>query len=251
MSIRLLVCSLVAGLGVSACASLPFSHGPHWSYAGKEGPEHWGSLSKDFALCSSGKNQSPVDLGAARHTRGGKLSFQHAVLPYTVENNGHTIQAVPGEEREALTLGERRFALKQFHFHVPSEHTFRTKFYPMEIHFVHQSQAGELAVLAVTVKEGAENPSLQPLLASPLKAGESVALADVLDIGPLFPSRRAHYRLNGSLTTPPCSEGVNWIVFTSPIQASKAQIARMAELIGQANNRPVQPINARVVVEES
>lgn len=250
MSYRLLLCSLAAGLSVSVLAAEPSPVPPHWSYEGRESPAHWGELSADYATCSKGRNQSPVDLAEAIPTGKGKLSFRHRPQHYRVENNGHTIEAVPARVQEALVIGKRHFALKQFHFHVPSEHTFRTRQFPMEIHFVHQGRQDELAVLAVMVREGATNPALQPLLAHPLAPGESVALTEALDISPLLPARRTHFRLGGSLTTPPCSEGVNWVVFVSPIEASPAQIRRMAELIGHPNNRPVQPLNARIVIEE-
>ena len=120
----------------------------------------------------------------------------------------------------------------------------------MEAHFVHQSDSGELAVLGVMFVEGKENPALKPLLAQPLKAGEKAELTNKLDIMPMFPRGQKHYRLNGSLTTPPCSEGVNWIVFKHPVSASKAQLEAMRAMIGHDNNRPVQPLNARIVVEE-
>ena len=120
----------------------------------------------------------------------------------------------------------------------------------MEAHFVHQSEAGELAVLAVMFEEGKENPALAPLLAKKLQAGEKEKLAEKLDVMPLFPEGQSHFRLNGSLTTPPCTEGVNWVVFKTAVNASKAQLDAMRDMIGHANNRPVQPLNARLVIEE-
>lgn len=269
MSPRLLFCALACGLVLSACATPPpappmlastskatppqpagSAKVPrHWSYTGNENPLFWGELSEDYLHCKHGRNQSPVDLHEATGTSKGKLAFRHPPAFYTVTNNGHTIEAVPDTTVDNLRIGQTPFSLKQFHFHVPSEHTFRTKHFPMEIHFVHQSRTEELTVLAVMVKEGRKNPTLQPLLERTLTTGESFRLSEVLDITPLFPEKRAHFRLNGSLTTPPCSEGVHWMIFTSPIEASDAQIARMRELIGVANNRPVQPLNARIVIE--
>lgn len=223
---------------------------PNWSYTGKDGAEHWGDLSPVYAACRLGKNQSPVDLSDIKTTRDNSVKFHYEPLAFNVENNGHTIQVTPEESAQTLHLGNKAFTFKQFHFHTPSEHTFHAKYFPMEAHFVHQSDAGELAVLGVMFKEGEENPALQPLLAKSLKAGDKIKLDGKLDVMPLFPEGQSHFRLNGSLTTPPCSEGVNWIVFKTPVNASKAQLDAMRQMIGQDNNRPVQPLNARIVVEE-
>ncbi|MFC0035940.1 carbonic anhydrase [Cardiobacterium valvarum] len=223
---------------------------PHWSYTGKDDPTHWGELSPAFVTCKLGKNQSPVDLSSANAKGDNSVEATYPPLAYSVENNGHTIQATPTDAVKTLKLGGEAFTLKQFHFHTPSEHTFLSKYFPMEAHFVHQNERGELAVIGVMFEKGAENAALAPLLAKPLKAGEKTAIADKLDIAALFPKDQNHFRLNGSLTTPPCSEGVNWIVFKTPVEASEAQFKAMEAMIGQANNRPVQPLNARIVIEE-
>ena len=226
------------------------SSGHHWSYKGDESPAHWGGLAAEYAVCASGKNQSPVDLASAIRVDGGSVRVAYAPSPYRVENNGHTVQATPLEGNDTLNIGGKAFTLKQFHFHTPSEHTFKGRHFPMEVHFVHQTAAGELAVVAVMFDEGAANPALTPLLAKTLKAGQSAEVAQAVDISPLLPANRRYFRLNGSLTTPPCSEGVNWVVMETPVRAAKAQIRVMAKIIGQANNRPVQPLNSRIVVEE-
>lgn len=240
--------SLTAALLAAALSNSAAAAG--WSYTGNDGPEHWGELSPAFASCQSGKNQSPVDLADGSATALNRTAFRYTPTDYTVENNGHTIQATPAEAGQQLKIGDKTFAFKQFHFHTPSEHTFKGKNFPMEVHFVHQSESGELAVLGVMFAEGKENPALKPLLAKKLAAGEKTELGAKLDIMPLLPRGQKHYRLNGSLTTPPCSEGVNWVVFKQPVSASKAQLDAMREMIGHDNNRPVQPLNARVVVEE-
>lgn len=253
MQTRTLLLALTSALSLSACALSSSHHdtAPHWSYEGKEGPAHWGELSKKYVDCQHGRNQSPVDFSAAEQTSGGKLNHQYAPTPYTVVNNGHTIQAAPAQGGQTLQLGNRAFALKQFHFHTPSEHSFRGELFPMEVHFVHQDADDNLAVLGVVFQEGAENPALTPLLAQPLKSGQTAQLASALDIRQMLPADTRHFRLSGSLTTPPCSEGVNWVVFKTPVTASKAQIAAMRAMIGQNNNRPVQPLNARVIIEEA
>lgn len=249
MQMRLSVLGAICAAFIPAI-SMAEAGAPAWSYTGKDSPEHWGELSPVYATCQLGKNQSPVDLSTAQASADNSAKFHYEALNYTVENNGHTIQATPAESVQALQLGDKTFTFKQFHFHTPSEHTLQNKHFPMEVHFVHQSDAGELAVLGVMFSEGEENPALKPLLAKKLQAGEKNQLTEKLDVMPLFPQGQSHFRLNGSLTTPPCSEGVNWIVFKTPVTASKEQLAAMREMIGQDNNRPLQPLNARLVVEE-
>ncbi|UOO80746.1 carbonic anhydrase family protein [Uruburuella testudinis] len=241
---------MLAAAWCAAAAAAPHA-AQHWSYQGNESPAHWGGLSEAYALCRSGKNQSPVDLAKALHSSVDTVAFGYLPQRYEVENNGHTVEAKPQGREQTLAIGGKQFVLKQFHFHTPSEHTFKGRHFPMEAHFVHQTADGELAVVAVMFEEGRANPALAPLLADKLKPGQSADLAQALDIMPLFPANRAHFRLNGSLTTPPCSEGVYWVVMETPVSAAKAQIAAMHDIIGYANNRPLQPLNARVVVEEA
>ncbi len=241
---------LVVAAALLCAPAWAAQHGHHWSYEGDESPEHWGGLDAEYAVCASGKNQSPVDLTSAIRAGGDSVRVAYAPSRYRVENNGHTVQATPAAETRALQIDGKAFALKQFHFHTPSEHTFKGRHFPMEVHFVHQAADGELAVMAVMFEEGAVNPALTPLLAKTLKAGQVAEVAQAVDIMPLLPANRRHFRLNGSLTTPPCSEGVNWVVMETPVRASKAQIRKMAAMIGHANNRPVQPLNSRIVVEE-
>lgn len=226
-------------------------HHAHWTYKGKEGADHWGDLSKDYEMCKLGQNQSPVNINQSdAHMTTQSLQRQPANVPYELVNNGHTLQANPLKFGNALKLNGDEFILRQFHFHTPSEHTFKDQHYPMEIHFVHQNATGQLAVLGVMVAQGAENPALVPFLQSKLDVNKPVKYNQNIDISTLFPANSAHFRLTGSLTTPPCSEGVNWVVYTDPVFASEQQIAAMRALMGE-NNRPVQPINSRLVVGES
>lgn len=224
----------------------------HWSYKGKDGAEHWGDLSADYEMCKLGQNQSPVNIqqSDAHMTGETSLNRQQANVPYELVNNGHTIQANPLKFGNSLKLNGDEFILRQFHFHTPSEHTFQNQHYPMEIHFVHQNATGQLAVLGVMVAQGAENPALTPFIQTKLETNKPVKHNQNLDIASLFPQNTAHFRLTGSLTTPPCSEGVNWVMFTNPVFASEAQITALRALMGE-NNRPVQPLNARLVVGES
>lgn len=245
MNYKYIIFSLALATGLAAAETHP-----HWSYEGdKSSPEHWGELSEAFAMCGKGKNQSPVDLTDAIHVSGSSMDFRYRPAPFSIEHNGHTVQLTPEGGGETLDIGGKKMQLKQFHFHTPSEHTFNHRHFPMEAHFVHQSSTGELAVLTVLFREGRNNPALEQILAKRLKTGESVQTASPLDINALFPAERRHFRLNGSLTTPPCSEGVNWVVLETPVEAGAEQIKAMAKMIGYPNNRPVQPLNARIVIK--
>ncbi|MDO4904125.1 MAG: carbonic anhydrase family protein [Lautropia sp.] len=243
--------TLVLAFSAAGWAADDAHDSAHWSYEGTKAPAHWGKLSNDYVTCDRGKNQSPVDFSDSEPISGGKLSFHYPPLRYTAINNGHTVQAMPDGPEQFLTIGDQPFVFRQFHFHTPSEHTFQRRYFPMEVHFVHQgvNDGDALAVLGVVFEEGPENPALAPLLARQVLLGQTVRLNQPLDIEPLFPQDRQHFQLNGSLTSPPCSEGVHWIVFKKPVSASKAQIEQMRAMIGQANNRPVQPLNSRTILD--
>lgn len=221
----------------------------HWGYSGAQGPEHWGALAPEFALCASGKHQTPIDIQSAYDTRLAPLAPAYQAGGNEILNNGHTVQ-VNYAAGSQVHLDSADFMLKQFHFHAPSENYIDGHQYPMEIHLVHADAQGNLAVLGLMVEEGAANPLLDTLWAAmPQQAGEHQVLATPVNVADLLPQRRDYYRFAGSLTTPPCSEGVRWLVLKNPIQASKAQIARFAAVMGHPNNRPLQAINARVLVD--
>ncbi|MDO4640638.1 MAG: carbonic anhydrase family protein [Neisseria sp.] len=246
MNMRLLLSFSLILLSYPAAAD----HDQHWSYEGNEGPEHWGELSKEFETCKSGKNQSPINLPrpSASTQKSNLTLVSEPIAEYKIENNGHTLQATPLTNNVKIRLNQTLFQLKQFHFHVPSEYTFKGKHFPIEGHFVHQSEKGELAVISLMFKEGKSNPALTPLLTQILKPRESTQQS--VNLKALYPKSTEHFRLNGSLTTPPCSEGVNWIIFETPVSASKEQIETMKRIIGHTNNRPLQPINSRIIIEE-
>jgi carbonic anhydrase len=223
--------------------------GPHWGYGGAEGPEHWGELDPAFKLCSSGKNQSPVDLKGFVEADLKPIQFTYRAGAGTILNNGHTIQVnyAPGS---TITVNGHRFELKQFHFHAPSENLIEGKSYPFEGHWVHADDQGNLAVVAVMFREGAANPLLAKLWREmPEKVGEKRELAEKLDVSALLPKNRDYYRFNGSLTTPPCSEGVWWLVMKKPMTVSKEQVEQFAHAMRHPNNRPVQSLNARPVLQ--
>lgn len=249
MKTRLLLSSLLIALSTASCTQ---THNANWSYTGKEGPEHWGNLLTEYQTCKLGKVQSPVNLDADDGMKTVNRPFKMNYFPaeYQVENNGHAVQVnVAQENAPFITLDNKRFYLRQFHFHTPSEHTFKRQHYPLEIHFVHQSEDKALAVVGVMVNEGEANAALAPVVEKKLTVGQKEKLAQPIDIKALIPKEMARFRLDGSLTTPPCSENVAWTIFKSPIQASKAQIAAIEEMAGK-NNRPTQPLNQRDVVIE-
>jgi len=167
-----------------------------------------------------------------------------------VVNNGHTIQ-VNYNEGSSIKVDGMTFELKQFHFHGPSEHTINGQYFELEMHLVHQSADGSLAVVGVLIREGAENPAFAPFSDHlPTKSGEEYSSQDTINADDLLPASRLSYRYSGSLTTPPCSEGVKWLVLTTPIEMSGTQIASFKDII-QNNNRPVQPHNGRDIMIDS
>ncbi|GKX60101.1 carbonic anhydrase [Leminorella grimontii] len=235
---------IACGLALSFNA---FASG-HWGYSGEEGPEHWAELSPEFSACHA-QNQSPVNLTGAIKASMAPFKLSYKAGAKDMVNNGHTLQVdyAPGS---FLEIDGIRFELKQFHFHTPSENLIEGQSFPMEIHFVHASEKGEITVLAVMVKEGKENPTLAALWKEMPKEGAQVDYQQSVNAQALLPKGRHYYRFNGSLTTPPCTEGVRWLVLKDPIAASKAQIASFEKTMGHPNSRPVQPINARDVLKD-
>jgi carbonic anhydrase len=230
---------LATALTISSAAAAE----DHWSYEGDHGPTHWGGM------CSSGKNQSPVDLRDAVTAKLAPLSFKYESLAQDVFNNGHTVQVTyaPGS---TLTVDSHPYQLKQFHFHAPSENLLNGKHFPLEAHFVHADADGNLAVVAVFFESGAANAALEKLGKDlPLRAGDKHDLDLKIAAAELMPKARDYYRFSGSLTTPPCSEGVNWLVLKHPVTASEKQIEQLHAAMGHDNARPVQPLNARIIVQ--
>jgi len=219
-----------------------------WSYEGDTGAEHWGKLKSAYGACSAGIQQSPIDLTTTFNAEMiAPVTDWNSFAP-TVVNNGHTIQVnVPAGS--SMILEGKSFKLLQFHFHHGSEHTVDGKQYPLEVHFVHQSADGGLAVLGVFFEEGADNPTLAKIWNdAPAIAGEIKSEA-VIDSAALLPADQSRFRYEGSLTTPPCSEVVNWVVFKQPLEASTAQIEAFAKIF-ESNFRPVQPINRRFILSD-
>jgi len=225
---------------------------PHWTYQGDTGPSHWGDLSPEFRFCSIGKNQSPVDIDSKRFDANlPPIELDYNILtPTDIVNNGHTIQVNMWSGGE-IKLDGINFELKQFHFHAPSENTIDGKHFPLEAHFVHASDKGELAVVAILFAPGPDDPTLKRLLEDlPMGKGESNKLAsNAIKTLQTTKSLSNYYRYNGSLTTPPCTEGVRWVVMKRPFSVSKQQVEQLQKALKEPNNRPTQPLNARAVIE--
>jgi len=224
---------------------------PHWGYTGAIGPDAWAKLSAEFATCAKGRRQSPIDLVDAELSplTLEQVKFEYAPAAFQVVHNGHTIEVRPGQENQ-IVARSRKYKLLQFHFHHPSEERFNGKGFPLNAHFVHRSEDGELAVVTVLFEEGAANPELQRLWDyMPLDANDSMRSAEGVTFNPLsmLPVNRDKYlQYIGSLTTPPCTEGVVWIVLRQPVTASPEQIAVLRKMVGK-NARTVQPVNGRLI----
>ncbi|MEW6570213.1 MAG: carbonic anhydrase family protein [Nitrospirota bacterium] len=222
----------------------------HWGYAGEGAPQYWGTLKPEFALCGSGMSQSPIDFNKTYKTDLEKIEFSYKDTPLKIVNNGHTIQ-VNCEPGSTVTIDGENYELVQFHFHAPSEHTVKGQFYDMELHLVHKNRNGELAVAGAFMKKGQLNKLIQVLWDNiPTEIDKENVVSGVsVNASGLLPKDKKYYHYYGSLTTPPCTEGVNWSVLTTPIELSEDQIEKFRTVMGVDNNRPVQPLNKRFVLE--
>jgi carbonic anhydrase len=219
-----------------------------WGYAGRNGPEFWGRLSPDYAACGTGATQSPIDIDASHGQSGGLSHIDYRLTPLSILHNGHTVQVnyAPGS---GVTVDGERYELLQFHFHVPSEHWVNGKPAAMEAHMVHKNAQGGLAVVGVLIESGAANLALQEMWPHmPRNQAPERTVPNVLvNARDLLPVDGGYHRYMGSLTTPPCSEGVKWFVMHEPVQASVEQIERLVAAVGQ-NARPVQALNNRLLL---
>ncbi|MBI5599285.1 MAG: carbonic anhydrase family protein [Deltaproteobacteria bacterium] len=245
----ILTAALAVFLGIGAYAGAGEKGHGHWSYEGEAGPNRWGELSPEFAVCSEGKNQSPVDIRGGAKGELKDLEFKYSDNPeLDIENNGHTIK-VDYREGSKVVVNGAEYGLVQFHFHSPSEHTLDGKYYDMELHLVHKNKEGKLAVVGVFMKKGEANAALDRILDNmPKKAGEKADVKAAFNASTLLPAdRSAYYTYPGSLTTPPCTEGVTWLVLKNPIQLSDKQLAAYRKIMDNTN-RPLQPLNERRIL---
>ena len=233
-----------------ALALLPIaahSEGAHheWDYSKQHGPGHWGEK-PEFESCALGKAQSPIDIRKPVPSKLEPIRFDYQPTPLHIIDNGHTIQVnyAPGS---AIDVGGTRYELVQFHFHKPSEEKIDGKSHAMVAHLVHKGGDGVLAVVAVLLDKGADNPTLRAVWSHlPKQKDKEVASTATIDAAALLPADKGYYTFAGSLTTPPCSEGVRWFVLKTPMTLAASELTAFAKLYPM-NARPTQPLNGRAV----
>jgi carbonic anhydrase len=226
------------------------AHTLHWSYEGEAGPHAWAKLAPEYAKCGSGERQSPIDIRDGMKLELEPITFDYRPSLFKVVDNGHTIQANIGSWNFMRVMG-RRFKLAQIHFHRPSEEAIDGKQFEMVAHLVHKDGEGRLAVVAVLVDSGARQPVIQSVLNNvPLEKGEEVAAATMLDANQMLPESRRYFTYMGSLTTPPCTEDVLWIVMKQPVQASTEQLNLFSRMYPM-NARPIQASMGRLIKESN
>jgi carbonic anhydrase len=238
-----------AGHGAAARKA---GHGtaPHWSYEGEGAPAAWGSLKPEFATCANGTRQSPIDIRGGIRVDLEPIQFDYRPASFQVIDNGHTVQVnlAPGN---SIVVSGRRYELLQFHFHRPSEEAINGRRYEMVAHLVHKDADGKLAVVAVLLDQGKAHPMVQLVWNSlPLEQAETVQAPVPIDMNLMLPDDRRYYTYMGSLTTPPCSEGVRWMVLKQPASLSADQAAVFARLYPM-NARPVQQAGGRLIKESN
>lgn len=220
-----------------------------WSYAGKTGPEQWGKLDAQFNTCSSGLNQSPAPLDSTIHAALKPIRTIHKFAAKDIQRLPHGLR-VYFKEGNMMVLDKSAFQLKYIDIHTPSEHHINGQQYPLELQFFHEDNKKNMAVMSVLFKSGDASEAMEKLLTQlPKAAGETVPLKARLVPSDWMPTNPQYYRYGGSLTTPPCTEGVRWIVMKSPRQASAEQIKALTDAIGTPNQRPQQALNGRTVLE--
>ena len=222
---------------------------PEWSYSGKEGPKEWAKLSKAYAECADGKTESPIDIEHAIPASLPALAVDYKAVPLAIVDNGHTVEIMYAAG-STLTVGGHTYTLKQFHFHHPSEEHVDGKVYPLVAHLVHSDAAGHTAVVAVLFDLGAANPLLDTMWKNiPAEKEKEVDVASIsINAADLLPADHGYFTYMGSLTTPPCTEGVTWYVLKARATISKEQLEQFGKLYPH-NARPIQPTNGRPIQE--
>ena len=243
-----IVSALRATAAVVALGGVLSAHaeGHHWSYGKHGGPSEWGGLDHAFASCQVGKVQSPIAIRAAKAADLPPIKFDYKPAPLKLIDNGHTIQVnyPPGS---SIDVGGTRYELVQFHFHKPSEEKIDGKAHAMVAHLVHKGGDGALAVVAVLLDKGQDNPVLRAIWSNlPKQKEKEVAASATIDAAALLPADKGYYTFQGSLTTPPCSEGVRWFVLKTPMTLAASELTAFAKLYPM-NARPTQPLNGRAV----
>jgi carbonic anhydrase len=245
----ILFASLLRLVGWQDFSAVETAHPAHWAYEGKEGPTEWGKLDSNYDSCSSGRTQSPIDIKDAKEADLPALKFGYQSTPLNIVDNGHTIQVNYGPG-STLTIGKNIYALKQFHFHHPAEERINGRDFPMVAHLVHTDARGHLAVVAVLFTLGSANPLIDTLWKNIPREKETPHHIDSISIQvrDLLPKDRSYYTFLGSLTTPPCTEGVSWYVLKGHTTVSPQQVATFASIYPK-NARPIQPSNGREILD--
>lgn len=234
----------------TAPAAVMHHHGTHWSYEGEFGPRNWGKINPEWVKCSTGTRQSPIDIRDGMKVDLEQINFDYRPSGFNVTDNGHTIQ-VGISGGNFITIMGRTYELMQFHFHRPSEERINGRGFEMVAHLVHKDSEGKLAVVAVLIERGKPQSLIQTIWNNlPLEKNETNSPPTVLDMNDLLPTRRDYFTYMGSLTTPPCNEGVLWMVMKEPVQASGAQLALFSRLYPM-NARPIQANSGRVIKESN
>jgi carbonic anhydrase len=244
------VAKVVAALSISLALGYigtAQGEGMHWTYSGHGGPAEWGALSPEFTTCKLGKNQSPIDIRGAKPADLPAIKFAYKPSPLKLIDNGHTIQVdyAPGS---SIDVGGERYELVQFHFHKPSEEKIDGKSHAMVAHLVHKSADGKLAVVAVLLDSGGASALIDSIWKNlPKEKEKETAVQNVtIDATDLLPASRGYYTFQGSLTTPPCSENVTWLVLKTPVKIADREIAAFGKIYPM-NARPTQPVNSRAI----
>lgn len=219
-----------------------------WAYEGEGGPSHWSRLRSEYAACGSGKRQSPIDIRDGIAVNLESIKFDYRLAQFRIIDIGHAVQVklAPGQ---GLTVMGKRYELQQLQFHRPAEERINGRSYDMSAHLVHRSEDGQVAIVAVLLEKGAEHPLIQTLWNNlPLEQGVEFASEDAIDANSLLPENRAYWTYMGSLTTPPCTEGVLWMVLKQPAQIGAEQVAIFSRVF-RSNARPLQAANGRLIKE--
>ncbi len=224
------------------------AHETHWGYTGHSGPSHWGGLSTNFQTCSVGQRQSPINLEPSEGATVEPILFDYNAAPLSIIHNGRTVQVSypPGS---SISIGNMKYELLQFHFHTPSEHSLNGHRSEMEVQFVHRSKDGQIAVVGVLLNTGAFNVALSEIWKRmpARESAEQIHGNVMINAADLLPKRKKYFRYMGSLTTPPCTEGVHWYVLDTPVTIGEDQAKRFSDAVGN-NARPLQALNDRLLL---
>lgn len=242
---------IVSFILLSACTQQKVETAPpHWTYEGEEGPSHWDELDESYAACG-GLYQSPIDIASSAQEDLANISLHYQPSEVSILNNGHTVQ-VNYDAGSYIEMDGARYDVTQFHYHTPSEHSIDGRSFAAEFHIVHKSADGKLAVIGILLEEGAKNNAYQPFVDNlPTQKSEAHDAGVTINAADLLPTVQTTFRYSGSLTTPPCTEGVNWLLMTTPVELSAEQLHALESLFEEGNNRPVQPAHDRTLIEDT